>query len=36
MSITTVFFDSKDVYAGQYHKVNITEFGLPFDIANAI
>ena len=23
MSITTVFFDSKDVYAGQYHKVII-------------
>lgn len=22
MSITTVFFDSKDVYAGQYHKVS--------------
>jgi hypothetical protein len=28
MSITTVFFDSKEVYAGQYHKVNKTERGL--------
>jgi len=32
MSITTVFFDSKEVYAGQYHKVNTTECGLCFDI----
>jgi hypothetical protein len=27
MSITTVFFDSKEVYAGQYHKVNIRVIG---------
>jgi hypothetical protein len=27
MSITTVFFDSKEVYAGQYHKVSTTESG---------
>ena len=25
MSITTVFFDSKEVYAGQYHKVVMIE-----------
>lgn len=30
MSITTVFFDSQDVYAGQYHKASIPDFGHHF------
>lgn len=35
MSITTVFFDSKEVYAGQYHKVNMA-IGSSLRISNVI
>jgi len=36
MSITTVFFDSKEVYAGQYHKVNIAELNSSDQITNGV
>jgi hypothetical protein len=36
MSITTVFFDSKEVYAGQYHKVNIAELNLSVQITKEV
>jgi hypothetical protein len=34
MSITTVFFDSKEVYAGQYHKVKTPRIGSSTRITN--
>lgn len=36
MSITTVFFDSKEEYAGQYHKVSLIESGSCIEVIDAM